>query len=370
MATLLTRRSGPAALALTAFTALIIGCGGGGGGGGNGGPGGGPGGGSGVTDGTTSGDSGLSGVLPQNKIFYAEGSAGGTTYDVKYVNPDGTGGATFLSGIDSQNSAAVADPDAAGQFVFALQPSGSTLYGIYRNSTISTTGATTIVAPAYSSVSSLQIAGEGSEKKIVFIATVGDPNTAPLRLYQSATAAGSSPLLIDDAYAATLSGSGDRVVYNKYPSDNDNDTELYVRRFSEISSHRLTDNSLNEEDPQFSKDGSLVVFAQDVPSSLRIRLASINLATGVVTTIDPSPTIDNLRAPTLNAAGDKIAYVGISNGDASQSGIYVADFPSGANASAGPIVTSANLQNATYWSTPQGRSLTGGTLRLSVPRKR
>lgn len=366
MQNLLSRRSGPAALVLTALAAIVIGCGGGGGGGGNGSNGNADGSTDGTTNGTvtnggSAGTDGGSGALPVDSVFYAQAPQGASTYDIKYIKADGTGPGTYATGVSNDNSAAVANPAVAGQIVFARNAGGTTPYGIYRNTSATLVGATTIVAPTYSFVGSLQISRDGT--KVVYIGRIGNGLD---RVYSVDTANANAITDIDEAFSASLSSAGDRVVYNKFLGA-DNDTDLFVRVLGAASSVRLTSNTIDDEDPQFSKDGTTVVFSQQTSDS-RMRLASIDLATGTVTTLDPVPALTAQRAPSLNGAGDRVAFIGQSNNDASESGLYVADFPSGANAT--QVVSSADLRLATYWSTLQGRSLGHDSLRLSLPRKR
>lgn len=367
----LLRRSGAVPIVAAAFAAIVIGCGGGGGGGG---------GstsstagtvagttasttstaGTTATDGSSAGTDGSLGALPQNRIFYAEATLDALHYNVLFSSEDNTVTGTYASNL-SFDTPSSPDPSAANQIVFAFQPTGSPKYGIYRNTSISLTGATTIVAPNYGEIDSLQVSRDGS--RVVFIAAVSAGGTQGL--YSVPTAAGSAPTKLDNAVDASLSSSGDRVVYSSYPLGGSL-PDIYIRKFTESSPHRMTNNTLDEADPQFSKDGTKIVFAQQVGTTDRFRLAVCNVATGVVTTLDPIPTA-SVRGPSFNGDGTRISFVVQSSTD-SVNGIYTTDTATGATAT--QVLASVRLQTSTYWTTINGRSPGGIPFGLNVHRKR
>lgn len=368
MQNLLSRRSGPTALVLTALAALVIGCGGGGGGGGSNGSDGSTNAGttnSGTTNagttnagsssdaGGTGGTDGGAGSLPQDSVFYVETTPGSNpvTYDVKYTKEDGSGQGTYATGVSSDVAPASPDPSAAGKFVFAAKPAGSATYGIYRNSSVSTAGATTIVDPSrgLTEVRTIQVARDGS--KVVYVAATSTSIDAPFRLYVVSTTAGSVPTLLDLAESAAISSDGLKVVYSKFPSG-ESDTELYVRFFADSSAIRLTSNSLFDDDPQFSKDGTKAVFSQQVSTSTqRQRLGIIDLSSKAVTNLDPVPAGYQV-APSFNFAANRVSFVVLGNAPG-VSGVYTSD-TSGANVT--KVLASDDLRAATYWSTPTGRA--------------
>lgn len=364
----LLRRSGTVPLFAAVFAAIVIGCGGGGGGGGGstsataGSSAGSDAGSSagGVTDGTTAGTDGGVGSLPQDRIFYAEATEDALHYNVLFTSEDHTVTGTYASNL-SFDTPSSPDPSAANQIVFAAKPSGATKFGIYRNTTISTVGATTIVGNIYGEIDSIEVARDGS--RVVFVAAVTAGGT--LGVYSVSTTVGSAPTKLDNALEASLSSSGDRVVYSNFPAGGSL-PNIYVRKFSESTSHQLTNNTLDEADPQFSKDGTKVVFAQQVGTTDRFRLATVDLSTGTLTTLDPIPTA-SVRGPSFNGDASRISFVVQSPTD-SVNGIYTTDTATGTTLT--QVVSSIMLQTSTYWSTTSGRSVGGVPFSFGLHRRR
>jgi hypothetical protein len=358
---------------VVALAAVVLGCGGGGGGGG------GSNGSSATTattanptttattvttatNGTSAGTDGNAGNLPANRVFYVEDDPTGTTYDVKFIAEDGSGAGTYQAGFPLDSTANSPDPSAPGQIVFAAQPAGSTKLGIYRNTSTSTSGATTIVAPSYGEIISLQVARDGS--KVVYVAANtlgGDPG-----VYVVSTNPGATPVRLDDALDASLSSAGDRVVYNKYPASGGL-PDIYVFVLGEGAPHRITNDSPDEAEPQFSKDGSQIVFSQSVSGSDRYRLVKVNLQTGATAVLDPLPTA-SLRGPSFNSDATRVSFVGQSPTDDSVNGIYTASATDGTGLS--KLVTSVRLMPVTYWTTPLGRGPGGIPFGLNLPRRK
>lgn len=374
MSPLLPRRSSLVALACTVFGALIIGCGGGGGGGGN------------STNSTTSttstdtggtnptttsgaagsiggGTDGGTGALTPNAIYYltVNPTAG---YDVKYTNEAGTAAGTYATGVTDLAPYAVSpDPSSSGRLVFAAPAtSSSSTLGIYRNTSATTAGATTIVTPRYSEIDSLQVSRDGT--KVVFVAATASDATP--HLYVVPTSGSGTPTLLDGDYiiSADLSSTGNLVVYEKLPSTGS--TELYVRDLSATAPVQFTNDAFDQDEPQFSKDGSKIVFSQDDGTGRHV-LGLLSSAGGTITKIDPFPgTAVSVRAPSFNSAGTRIAFV--AEGDqTTNSGVFTCD-ATGANLTQVPGTYPPSPLPSLYWTNAGGRAVGNLWLHLNRPR--
>ena len=358
------RRFGPAALATT-LAALVIGCGGGGGGdkkptttgttstNGTAGT-------SATTDGGTLGGEtdGGSGNLAPNSIYFLVGNGGG--YDVKVTSEANPNPTVFATGLPADAPVATPDPSAAGRLVFAATDTNGQI-GIYRNSSISLTGATTFVNPQFAEVLTLQVSRDG--KRVVFVATPA--GTSEPRLYTATL--GGTAVLLDSGYviSAELGSDGTRVVYEKVTDDGD--SELFVRTIGATTSTQLTDDAVDESQPQFSKDGKTVVFSM-LSATGRSTLGTLTSAGGAITPIDPFPgTTVNVYAPSFNGAGTRLAFVAFGD-TVEESGVFTCDL-NGGNvlrvASGDPLPLFS-----VYWTNANGRGPSGLTYHLNRPFKR
>ena len=368
MTNLSLRRFGPAAAATT-LAALVIGCGGGGGGGGDkkptstgtsstntGGT---------NTSGTTGGPlggetDGGSGNLAPNSIYFLVGNGSG--YDVKVTSEADPNPTVFASGLPADAPVATPDPSAAGRLVFAATDANGKI-GIYRNTSISLTDATAFVAPQFAEIVSLQVSRDG--KRVVFVATPSGANEP--RLFTATL--GGTPVLLDAGYAisAELGSDGTRVVYEKVTDDGD--SELFVRTIGATTSTQLTDDAVDEGQPQFSKDGTKVVFTmRDTTPEGRSTLGTLTAAGGAITPIDPFPgTTVDVFAPSFNGAGTRIAFLAFGD-TVEQSGIFTCDL---AGRTVQRVASGDPLPLASvYWTNATGRGPGNLTYHLNRPFKR
>ena len=360
------RRFGPAALA-TILAALVIGCGGGGGGGkkpsttgtdGTTGT-------SGTSGTTTAGNGGTlggatdggSGNLAPNSIYFLVGNGGG--YDVKVTSEANPNPTVFATGLPADAPVATPDPSATGRIVFAATDANGQI-GIYRNSSISLTGATSFVKPQFTEVLTLQVSRDG--KRVVFVAT--PPGANEPRLFTATL--GGTPVLLDSGFvvSAELGSDGTRVVYERLTDD---DSELFLRDINATAPVQLTNDAVDESQPQFSKDGKKVVFST-LSADGRSTLGTLDAAGGAITPIDPFPgTTVNAYAPSFNGAGTRIAFV--AEGDTvEESGVFTCDLAGGnvqrvASGDPLPLFT-------VYWTNATGRGPSGLTYHLNPPFKR
>ena len=362
----LLRRYGPAALA-TLLAALVIGCGGGGGGGGkNGSNSTGGTNTSGTTTSSTSGDAatlgggtdGGSGNLAPNSIYFLVGNGDG--YDVRVTSEANPSPTVYATGIPTDAPVATPDPSAAGRLVFAATAANGQI-GIYRNTGISLTGATTFVSPQFAEVVSLQVSRDG--KRVVLVATPSGANEP--RLYTATV--GGIPVLLDAGYviSAELGSDGTNVVYEKITADGD--TEIFVRDIAATTALQITNDAVDESQPQFSKDGKKVVFSM-LDAKGRSSLGTLSAVGGAITPIDPFPGTDvNLYAPSFNSDGTRVAFLAFGD-TVDDSGIYTCDL-AGGNVSKVAPGDPLPLESV-YWTNANGRGPGGLTYHLNRPRKR
>ncbi len=343
------------AIVLSTLLAVLIGCGGGGGGtttvgGGDGGPGGGIGGGIGgtvagntVSGATTAGATNSGGILAANTIYYGSG-----LNSLNKVNPDGTGVAVVGTSVAAITTFA-SDPSVANQFLFSFTDAGTGKLGLYRNTTLSLTGATQIVAPTYDSVYSLQVSPDGST--LYFVADVAGDTTKLRKVAKS----GGAPVVLDDAQTCALNFSGDTLVYEKLVGSFSN---IFKRGVADSAVPvRLTKSTArNDYRPQWNKQGNRVIYI----SADTVALAdvfSVNSEGNDVRQLTNTIDLDEFAASYNDDSTKFVTTVGAL--DLSQSGLYVSD-TSGTNINRTFILPVPNTTEALYWSSNLGRSKVGG----------
>ena len=336
------------AIVLSTLLAVLIGCGGSGGGtttvgGGDGGtPGGGIGGtvaGNTVSGATTAGATSSGGVLATNTIYYGAGLG-----SLNKVNPDGTGVAV-VGNAPAAVTAFVNDPSVANQYLFSFTEAATGKIGLYRNATLSLTGATQIVAPTYDSVYSLQVSPDGNTMFFVSDVT-GD--TTKLR---KVAKAGGVPVVLDDAQTCSLNFAGDTLVYEKLVGSFSN---IFKRGIADaaVPVRLTTSTDRNDYRPQWNKQGNRVIFI----SADTVALADVfsvnsegNDRRQLTNTVD----LDEFAASYNDDSTKFVSTAGAL--DLTQSGLYVSA-TSGTNVSRTFILAVPNTTETVYWSSNLGRS--------------
>ncbi len=289
----------------------------------------------------------MPGVLPPNTIYFTDGTF--DPIEARSINPDATGN-TLLATITGTFTGYVMNAVKTHEVIFGNTPVPFGGCGVYRNSTLSASGAVQIVAPQFDNVSFLQVTPDGNH--IVFIGSLGTTST----LYKAAID-GSTLVAVDSADTCALSPDGTTVVYSNGVSGSG---EIFTCAISPVGTPvRLTNNSFDDLYPQYSKDGTAIVFSSDrdqtnasTPYDLYIMSA-----TGTnVQRLTNSPTVSEFGA-SFSPDGAKIAYAGIGD-TAGTSGIFTISASAAGNmASRFTLLLSDNIGNGTYWSSAQGRFL-------------
>ena len=118
------------------------------------------------------------------------------------------------------------------------------------------------------------------------------------------------------------------MVYEKLPATGS--AELYVRDLSATTPVQFTNDAVDQDEPQFNKEGSRIVFSQDDGTGTgRHVIGMIASAGGAITVIDPFPGTDvSVRAPSMNYNSTRIAFV--AEGDStSNTGVFTCDLKGG-----------------------------------------
>jgi hypothetical protein len=319
-----------------------------------------------TTTGTTTGG-GTAGSLPSNVILFGESNTSTSLTDIEEVNPS-TGVVTpYISSVSNEIYLFAKDPNQTSKFVFVGNPSGDgATFGLYSNSSLSLTGATTIVSPAYSGVISLNLTQDG--KNIVYSAYVG--NNLP-NLYD-VPSTGGTPVALDSSYGSTVSpADSNTIVYENIVGETE---QLFSRLLSQGVSGaatQLTTDTLGDHDgPALSRDGTKIAYVQilnNPPANNSNGYVDVLSLPGKSTTTLPNPA--NYSAAGLAFSGDGTT-VGVL--------AYTSDFESSEivtqtiSTSGTPKVLVANILGGAqgiYWTSSGGRIAGGGGLLGSLIRK-
>ncbi len=249
----------------------------------------------------------------------------------------------------SQNFTAYAQSSADDKIAFAYSSNvSSPAYQILTNTVLSANGATEIDAGPYVYVQSIQFTPDGT--RLVYVAQT---LTGTSGVYVANSDGTGTPVRLDEADDVSLSPSGDYIVYSRFFSNG----EICVRKLDGSAFVRLTSNSSEDIFPQWSKDGSKIVFSSNrTGSNFNIFLMNSNGTSPVQLT----STSSNEYGSTMNTDGSVVAYTKIG----ANPGIY--STPAGGGSET-PVFT-GTTDAWIYWTTSNGRRGGIGGLGLSIGR--
>ena len=304
-----------------------------------------------TSTGTTSGDPG---VLPKNKIFYDELKADAIEY--RYIDPTGSGDTLYAS-LPFNFSGFSPNPVVASQYFFGAQPAAGSKWRIYRNSTISLSGAVSQTPNvSYDSIDGLQVANNGAF--LIFLAS--SSGSASRMYYLELKSPLPDPVLLDDADRFHISPLSNQVVYSKPVGGRGG---IFTRPLPTGSATKVIDVDGKEDfDPQFNKDASKIVFSSD-RNGPQFDLYVAKVDGTDVQRITDTPDVSEAGA-SFNEAGTEIAYVA-SGATTSLNRLPVAG-------SAVVLKESAGL-NGTRWTGSDGKAKANGPNSFNVgltPKKR
>ena len=306
---------------------LAIGCGGGGGGGSA----------TGGTVGVTAATDGTLGDFPPDVILYSRND--GFNETVYQIDPDGNNNAVVASFATNYTSYAASGANNKVAFAYQTDPFGQE-NGVYVNTTVDATGATTIDAGPYVFVGSIQFTPDGS--KLIYVAQGTSGNAG---LFIANSDGTGTPIRLDDADDAHLSPSGTKIVYSKFSSN----SNICLRNTDGTGFAQITTNSSQEFLPQWSKDGLQIFFTTDrVGGEYGIWRMNAN---GSGQTAVSSSNGEFVSSPNTDAT--KVAFVRINNNSA-ETGVYTIDT---AGTNEDPLELQTDMNPIVYWTSTNGRAV-------------
>jgi Tol biopolymer transport system component len=310
--------------------AIAIGCGGSGGGSSTNG-----------TVGATAATTGTLGNFPPDVIFYSRTDGFNETF--YRIDPDGSNNTVVASYPSNYTAFAPSPVPADSRVAFAYQPDQfGQENGVYVNTSVDATGATTIDAGPFVFVGSMQFNPDGT--KLIYVALRATDENAGVYI---ANADGTgTPVRLDDADDAHLSPSGTKLVYSRFMSG---DSEICLRNTDGTGFAQITSNTANDYYPQWSKDGMQIFFTTDrvdaVPGIWRMT-ANGTGAQAVTASNDE-------YASSPNSDASQVAFIRLSF-NSEENGLYVVDVD-GSNET--PVELQTDISPMVYWTSTNGRSV-------------
>jgi hypothetical protein len=291
-------------------------------------------------------------TVPPYVILYSNSSDFGATSNLIQVNPDGSGKKQLLHLPENYQGIAL-NLAVPGEKIFGYSPSSGDgpTYGLYRNSSISTTGMVQIVPPTYSFIASIQVSSDGAW--VYFVAAIG---TGDSYLYKVATKGG-TPIVLDNSsyvYTANVDTvNGSKITYDKdyvYP-DGTLQSAIFVRSTSANAAPTLLidDSGANYGCPQFSPDGTKIAFVSDKDDA-NMEVYLVSASGGSIVQMTNAPSISKVfTGVTFSPDGSSTAFIGLG------SGLYRTGTIGSSNAPS-LIVSDSTVLGGIYWTGNGGRS--------------
>lgn len=286
---------------------------------------------------SSAGTTGTAGDFPPDKVIYSETS--GVNENLSYMDPDGTN--NVLIATLSPNFTALAPSPADNRVAFAYSSNGTTNpnYKILVNTSLSQVGAVTVDPATYIFVASMQFSQDGT--KIIYVAQT---STGTSGVYVANADGTGTPVRLDEADDASLSPSGQYVVYTRFFSNG----EICVKKVDNTGFVRLTSNSAEDFLPQWSKDGTKIVFSSDRTAS-NFNIFSM-LANGTSPTQITTSTEDEYGS-SFNNDATFVAFTRLSS-NTSLSGVYKIAATGGSET---PLLLSSAIRTPVYWTSANGQ---------------
>lgn len=243
------------------------------------------------------------GALQSNAIYYGiTDPVDPTATDIRVCKPDGTdlNSNNPVITIPSTVSAAAVNQNTTNQIIFAAQETAGAPYGIYSNSSLTLTGATTIISPSYTSVDSILITPDN--KTIVFTIAANYPGSD---FIYSVPITGGTVTKIDQGDNPSLSPSGQALVYSRTNSDT-LPSNIYINSLDGLRPSRLTNTTDDDLFPQFDKQGKNIVFSRSTGSnSIQLYTMGIDGSNPTQITSDSDLTVEG---GSYSPDGTQVAY--------------------------------------------------------------
>jgi len=284
-------------------------------------------------------------------VFFSDSpdQANGTfVTDYRYITPSTTntpGTANTLYVELAATFGAVAFNSVNQTKYFSFQADGNSPYGIYSNTTFSTTGAKSIVAPTYSFVGAIQVSPDGTT--LYYLAATGANNP---QIFTVPVGGGVAPTALDFAENMQLNAAGNQLVYSKLIGLS---PQLFVRGIAPTSTPtRITNNAFQDDQPQWNKAGTQIVYISN-PSGNADDIFLVNPDGSGGKQVTNTPNADE-RSPSFNGAGTSISFVA-RDIDLNKTGIFTETLGTGTDVNRNLVVQDASVLDGTYWTDAHGR---------------
>jgi Tol biopolymer transport system component len=196
-------------------------------------------------------------------------------------------------------------------FGYTSQGGSTPSYALYKNSSVDITGAVPLTPVEFKSFGSIKITPDGT--KVVFTASLGAGDSGVYVVGID----GSGLTKLDDADDADISPTGTRIVYTRF-RPTDSHSEICAKNLDSSGFAQLTNNASDDILPQYSKDGTKIVFASDRVGG-HFEIFSMTSAGASQTKLTTDSDAD--FGATFSPDASQIAYTRIST-DTSLTGVY------------------------------------------------
>jgi TolB protein len=289
-------------------------------------------------------------------IFYTVPGLDSTEF--RHIKPDGAADTLFAT-LPSNIAAVGLNSEVANRLVFAYQANSTAKFGIYRNSTVDIAGATTLVAPSYDFVDSLQVSSDGK-----FVYYIGSNGTSDSLFKVSIDGGTPTTLVASGALAAHVNQAGDAIVYSQLQTNNR--AALFIQGVNagdpatQLTEFSGTD-GFDADYPQFSKGGNRIVFSSNRGGGITYDLWTIAAGGGDFKRVTNTTEADELGG-SFNNDGSQVSFVKVSS-IAEQTGIWRTN-TSAVDSNTVFLNPIGAVGESTYWTSATGRSFAGSVFRL------
>jgi Tol biopolymer transport system component len=275
-----------------------------------------------------------------------------TITNVNKINPNGTGN-TIFAAMPLQYTAVSPNPNVQNQLLFAftadVSPGASSVFAIYRNTTVSVVGAVKLTDQTqfgFNTVGSIGFLPNG--QKIFFTAEIGSDHGLYLM-----NPNGTSVTRVASADDASLSPDGTKILFSEPQGGQD---DLFYYTVADGTTHAVLQTA-NEDEimPQWSKDGTKVVYAGQLTATPTGPFDIFVVTVGSASPVQLTANGDINLSPSLSPDGSQVAYARIST-NVGASGVYKA--PTGGG-SESLILLDSTIGAGLYWTSSSGRAIGG-----------
>jgi hypothetical protein len=303
------------------------------------------------------------GVLPPNVILFSQNDASDANYSIQALSPTAKTPTAILSNIPPTINPIVLNPAVKNQYIAAVQANSTALYGIYATTGATATGAKTIASPAFALVYTISVSNSGSS--IVF---TGSDSTGQTDSLYYVPSSGGTPTILDSGEACQIGPDNDSIVYSKFVGLN---TQLFIYSLSKKTLTQMTSDVTDHDMPQFSKDGTKIVFQKGYQHAGGYEDYGIAIMTvSTKTEIDlPNAGQINETGPSLNGTSGSVSFIA-SDGIPYAIATQTATGAAGSTYSALYSNSGLNPSGSTYWSSSTGRGIARVSYGVARGRKR